>query len=177
MDDGPERARELLASSGVRLHTLLARITLRADAADDLLQELFLKLSRSPGFMSATQPEAYAHRVAVRLAFDWRRAQRRERVVTLDGSDVAAGGRAPLASLAAREELDSVLAGMEALPTQAQQVLSMRFLEGQSYQAIADELGCTAHRARSICHKALTRLRQVVARTTADAPDGEPHDA
>ncbi len=177
MDDGPQRARELLESSGVRLHTLLARITLRADVADDLLQELFLKLSRSPGFVTATQSEAYARRAALRLAFDWRRAQRRERAVTLDGADVAAGGRAPLASLAAREELDAVLAGMETLSPQAQQVLSMRFLEDQSYQAIADELGCTAHRARSICHKAISRLRQVMAGTTAHENDGTTRDA
>ena len=66
---------ELLQRSGARLHALLVRVTLREDVAEDLLQELFLRLDASAGFYEASSREAYAQTAAIRLAFDWRRAR------------------------------------------------------------------------------------------------------
>lgn len=62
----------------MRLHALLARLTLREDVAEDLLQELAMKLASSIGFSQAHQPVAYAKRAAVNLAIDWRRRRARE---------------------------------------------------------------------------------------------------
>ena len=163
-------------TAGSDFTRLLARITLREEAADDLLQELFLKLSRSRGFLGATRPEAYAHRVAVRMAFDWRRDQSAEIQSPLWIMTWPDGGPPPLAGLAAREELEIVLAAMERLSTQAQQVLTMRFLEDRRYDEIADELGRSAHQARSMCHKAIAKLRRLVDRRLIRRIKREPRD-
>ncbi len=162
MSDGSQRARELLERSGLRFHALLAKITLREDAADDLLQELFLKLNRSHAFRFAKNAEAYAHRAAVRLAFDWRRNQERRTTVELAECDVPDRGPSPAAQLADQEEFQRVLAAMGRLSTIAQQVLTMRFLEGCTYEEIGMALGRTTHQSRSICHKAIARLRVVI---------------
>jgi len=61
----------MLDRSGPHLHVLLTRLTLREDVAEELMQELFLKLSRSDGFRRAHDPVAYACRAATHLAFDW----------------------------------------------------------------------------------------------------------
>src|SRR5262245_22798320 len=66
----------LLEVHGAELHALLARLTLRAGVAEDLLQELFLKLRGSAGFVRADDRKAYAIRTAIHLAFDWRRRRR-----------------------------------------------------------------------------------------------------
>ncbi len=53
---------------------LFMRITLREDVAEDLLQELFLRLHGRKGFSAIQKPKAYMFTAAIRLAFDWRRA-------------------------------------------------------------------------------------------------------
>ncbi|MFC1781757.1 RNA polymerase sigma factor [Planctomycetota bacterium] len=64
---------DLLDSSGAWLYTLLTRLILREDAAEELMQELFIKLTNSRGFVKSENKGAYARRVAINLAFDWRR--------------------------------------------------------------------------------------------------------
>ena len=68
---------KLLDEYGVRLHVLLAKIVMREDVADELLQELFLKLGRADGFAKSLRPEQYLFRSAINVAFDWRRRSRR----------------------------------------------------------------------------------------------------
>src|SRR4051794_7288180 len=76
----------ILDAHGPALHALLLRLTLRQDVADDLLQELFVKLAGSRSFRAAIDPVAYVKRAAVNLALDWRRArQRRDVSGALDG--------------------------------------------------------------------------------------------
>ena len=77
MKDRTDDLLRLLDAEGPRLHALLIRVTLREDVAEDLMQELFLKLNRSKAFDRAVDPVAYAGRTAVNLAFDWRHRQKR----------------------------------------------------------------------------------------------------
>ena len=50
MDQSAIRLLEMLESVGPRVHALFTKLTSRVDAAEDLLQELFIKLLRSDGF-------------------------------------------------------------------------------------------------------------------------------
>ena len=146
----------LLEEEGPKLHALLARVTLRADVAEDLLQELFLKLREANGFRRADNPTAYAFRTAVHLAFDWRRTRRPTEALT---TEPLVQAESPLDGLVAAEELDDVLDAVEALPGLSREVVIMRFLEQQEYPEIAKVLGKTEHQARALCAKALRQLR------------------
>lgn len=42
-------------------------------------------------------------------------------------------------------------------------VLTLRYLEGLPYREVSRELGCPAHQARALCHRALRRLRRRLA--------------
>ena len=77
MHEATDRLLKLLAEHGGRLHLLLVRLTLREDVAEDLLQDLFLRLCRSDGMLGATRPEKYLFRTAINLAFEWRRKNRK----------------------------------------------------------------------------------------------------
>ena len=68
---------ELLEKSGASLYALLTRLTLREDIAEELMQELFIKLRNSRGRARVANWDAYARRAAINLAFDWRRAHKR----------------------------------------------------------------------------------------------------
>lgn len=72
MSDRRTELLELLDRSGAGLHALLTRLTLRPDVAEELMQELFLKLSAAKDQGGIDCWHAYARRTAINLAFDWR---------------------------------------------------------------------------------------------------------
>jgi len=149
----------VLEESGQRLHALLLRLTLRPDVADDLLQELFLKLSRSEAFARAESRTAYAYRAAVHLAFDWRRA-RQPATTGVDVTDqVQQDSASPVQALVAREQMDQVLEAVGKLNGLQRQALVMHYIQQESFQSIAEQLGKTPHQVRALCHKAIRQLR------------------
>ena len=82
MKDRPLNLLELLDRAGPSLHVLLTRLTLRQDVAEELMQELFIRLHNSRSFIRTAKPSAYAFRTAVNLAMDWRR--RKKKTQSLD---------------------------------------------------------------------------------------------
>jgi RNA polymerase sigma factor (sigma-70 family) len=156
--DATARLLSLLISDGPRLHRLLARLTLRADAADDLLQDLFLKLRSSAGFRDAIDPAAFAVRAAVNIAFDWRRQMRRRREVIEVPEEAETVD--PLAKLVQREELDQVLIALADLPDHVRLCLVLRHQEQLDTDEIARHLGKTPHQVRALCSKGVAQLRR-----------------
>jgi len=152
----------LLADHGARLHAILTRLTLREDVAEDLMQELFLKLTQRAGFGRAEDPVAYAFRAAINLAFDWRRAQKKTPRTESASKDLVACDRSPPSEAARREELQRVLDAIGRLPGLNRDIVVMRYLEQQDYETIAAEFGKTSHQVRGLCHKTLSRLRSLL---------------
>lgn len=172
MKDQTTTLLDLLAASGRGLHAMLTRLTLREDVAEDLMQELFIKLVGSKGFANAANKAAYARRAAVNLAFDWRRAQQR-RGATSGGLDEEAGSGVPaLAKLIRDEQLGQILEAIGQLQQPARYACVMRHIEQESYKAIGDQIGRTAHQTRALCHKALAQLRAILNGTDADQEGG-----
>lgn len=161
----------------MRLHALLARLTLREDAAEDLLQELAMKLAQSDGFSQAGQPLAYAKRTAINLAMDWRRQQARDagRARAMRYMPVPHTA-SPVDALLRNEQLEQLLDQLAELDERDRWMISRRHLNGCSYAELAAEMGCTAHQARGLCHKAVRRLRERLNDTAASRlPRKEAH--
>jgi RNA polymerase sigma factor (sigma-70 family) len=150
---------QLLDSSGPRLLGLLLRVTLRQHVAEDLLQDLFVRLAGSDAFFSSANPHAYAYTTAIRLAFDWRRSRARHRLDSLQ-DEPADKQMSPLHRLLHDERMATVLDAMSLLTESDREILVLRHLQQESYEAIAQKWSTTSHRARAICHKAMTRLRK-----------------
>ena len=154
---------ELLETSGARLHALLARLTLREDMAEELMQDLFLKLhgARDQGGIECWY--AYARRTAINLAFDWRRRQATRRACSLDtASERASDDAAPLSRLIRSEELEQVLSAIDQLRGASREVFVLRHIEQNSYEEIAEQLGKTVHQVRALCFRAMNTLRDVL---------------
>ncbi len=168
--------RSLLETHGARLHALLFRLTLRHDAAEDLLQDLFCKLAQSERFSQADDRLAYAIRMATNLAFDHRRSRRRRETAELVEEPVGAGQSSPLADLVRREELEEVLDAVGRLGSPGRELIVLRHLERQSYEEIARQINKTAHQTRALAHKALEKLRTILRRPPLARPaPREPH--
>jgi RNA polymerase sigma factor (sigma-70 family) len=174
LDAHDVRLLELLQERGPALHALLTRLTLREDVAEDLLQELFLRLRHSAAFRLAIDPGGYATRAAVHLAFDWRRSARKSGH-TDSQAEAIAGNPTPLEVLIRREDVARVLDALGSLPEAPRALIVMRYLQEDSFEAIGRTLGKTPHQARALCHKALRRLRGAF--RTLDQDESEGADA
>ena len=173
MKSSTDGALAVLEESGQKFYALLLRLTLRADVAEDLLQELFLRLSRSAAFASAENRTAYACRAVVHLAFDWRQAQHPVK----DGVDLKnhaePDATPPLQILIEREQMDRVLEVVGKLNGLQRHALVMHYIQQESFQSIAQQIGKTPHQARALCHKAIRQLRS---RLSMDESSGNPKE-
>jgi len=163
----------LLADHGRQLHALLWRLTLRRDVAEDLMQELFLKLAQSDRLGRAKDPLAYALRTATNLAFDWRRAQRQLPPTEVLFGEPTADDRSPLSRLVRREEVERVLDTIGQLPKPGCDIIVLRYLEQYEYDAIARQFGKTPHQVRALCYKAVRRLRSLLEQTSSACDESE----
>lgn len=161
MGQQQDKVLELLDTHGRRLHRLLGRLTRSEDATSDLMQELFLRLSRSKGLERARDPYAYAWRAAANLAFEWRR-QRKIRLQPLE-EDIREDEPEdqPVGKVIQDEQVQRVLEATSRLDELARNVIVMRFVEQEPYEEIAARLGRDAAYLRSLCSKTLVRLRQM----------------
>ncbi len=162
MDQAAQKLVALLDACGGRLHALLAKLTANRDAADELLQDLFLRILRTTRVAETPNPEAYLFRAAINLAFDWRKRAHRSLDFALLEDDVAIDNVAPLDRLVQHENVHRVLAAMEKLSQQDRELISLRYLQSETPEWIAACWGSTPHRIRSRCAKAVARLRKLV---------------
>ncbi len=165
MQDRSHELLEFLNRLGVYLYTLLARLTLCQDIAEDLMQELFIKLDNSSSFKKAKKAEdkkAFARRVAINLAFDWWQKQKRESRLldNVPKSDI--NYNSPLDKLVQAEQLEKVFNGIGQLKTVPREAFVMRYIQQESFRDIAEQLGKSEHYTRTICHRALCNLRQIL---------------
>jgi RNA polymerase sigma-70 factor (ECF subfamily) len=167
---------ELLDRSGASLYALLTRLTLREDVAEELMQELFIKLSNSRGWSKVNDWNAYAHRAAVNLAFDWRRKQKRT-VLPLERIREPMSGENPtLRELIHMEELQETLNAIERLRRATREALVMRYIQQESYDHIAEKLGKTEHHVRAMCSRALSQLRHLLGPNQSPSSKKEAQD-
>ncbi len=162
MSSGDKELLELLERSGAELYTLLTRLTLREDVAEELMQDLFIKLKNARSAARADNLNAYARRAAINLAFDWRRTRRRAVVRFGKIAEPVAVETSPLGKMIHSEEMQETLNAIGRLKRAAREVLVMRYIQQQSYDDIARQTGKTSHQVRAMCSRSIRRLRDVL---------------
>jgi len=126
------------------VYRLLYRLV--GDEADDLAQEVFLRLYRRPPPVTGAQLAAWLYRVASRLGYNALRArkrweQHRDRLGQADGDASWQGTEIePEAALAQREARASARAALARLNERQAPLLALR-AEGLSYHELAAALG------------------------------------
>jgi RNA polymerase sigma-70 factor (ECF subfamily) len=149
-------AEGLFAAHNDQLIRYLSRATGHADAARDLAQDVFVRISRAevpavPGH----EVRAWLFAIARNLVIDYHRhRQRTPMTVSLDDS----GRRPPSQDVAA-----AVNEALGALTDLDRDVFLMREVAGLSYDEIARACELTADAVRSRIHRTRLRLRQDLA--------------
>jgi RNA polymerase sigma-70 factor (ECF subfamily) len=163
VSDCQEELLELLDRSGARLLALLTRLTLREDVAEELMQDLFVKLSTVSNRTRIDCMEAYARRAAIHLAFDWRRRRRKRQTSPIeDVCEPVSPTRGPLGDAVQKEAFEQILAAIERLNGASREAFVMRYIQQESYEAVAEQLGKTPHQVRALCFRAMNRLREML---------------
>ena len=147
-----------------------------ADEAEDILQDLFVKLEGlKPGPIA--EPRAYLHRMAENLLYDRRRtagwrSSREEAWVAaqLGGTREADARPSAERTLIAREELAHVSAALSGLPDKTLTIFRLYRLDGLRQREIAEHLGVSV----SSVEKHLRRAYEVVIQAQASLITDNP---
>lgn len=169
----PEALAALVERYGDRVFGLLLRLTGSRDAAEDLMQETFVRLVRTiEDYDHAGRFEAWLFRIAANLARDRiRRSKRRATTVPLDELDraaPAAGGRvagdeaSPSWRLERLEAGERLAAALERLSDAEREILVLRHYSELSFREIAELLEVPLGTALARAHRALGRLRMMM---------------
>lgn len=168
MEDRRKELELLISEHGKRLYQSLLRLTLRPLVAEDLMQELALKLLQTSSFWHAENRVAYAHRAAINLALTYRRRQR----YTLDltqADQLLCPDHGPLQNAAIREQVEQLLAVLPRLSRLQREVFVLHHIDGLDHDQVAEVIGKSSHQVRGLVAKAIGALRRLLATDTAAA--------
>lgn len=142
----------------------LAALVRDDTAADDLAQEVFLKLYRNP----PDDPQAvgaWLHRVLTRTGYDYLNKKARERLLQERQEIFYDAGAAPPSgeeAVLSKLEQEDVRQWLDELPDRDRQALLLRY-SGYSYAEIAGKLGVRPPVVGTLLSRATQKLKQQAA--------------
>jgi len=181
---GDKAAFELLVAKYHRkIIRLVSRLVRDAAEVEDVTQEAFIKAYRAlPQFRGESAFYTWLYRIAVNtaknhLATQGRRAPtsteaNAEEAETFAEADQLRDINTPESLLMSKQIAQTVNAAMEALPDELRTAITLREIEGLSYEEIAEAMGCPIGTVRS----RIFRAREAIAsrlRPLLDTPDGK----
>jgi RNA polymerase sigma-70 factor (ECF subfamily) len=152
---------ELVKRHTERFYRLAFRYLQNKEAAEDVVQDAFLKLWEDPGKWQADRNAKFTtwfYRVVVNLCLDW---QKRKRPVELNEEMPLIDDRETADQAMLRSEEQRVLEKeIAALPERQRTALNLCFDEGLSNQDAADAMGVNLKALQSLIMRAKTTLKE-----------------
>jgi RNA polymerase sigma factor (sigma-70 family) len=179
----PPTWEEVVEAHGDRVYRLAYRLTGNRHDAEDLTQDVFVRVFRSLADYTPGTFEGWLHRITTNLFLDRVRRQARIRFEALP-TDL--GRTESLMSSEASPEqaysdahLDGELeVALSALAPEFRSAVVLCDLEGLSYEEVAATLGVKLGTVRSRIHRGRSQLRKALAhRAPRSAPTTAPDDA
>jgi RNA polymerase sigma-70 factor (ECF subfamily) len=149
-----------------RVYRLALRLTGNQHDAEDLTQDVFIRVFRSLSTYRPGSFEGWLHRITTNLFLDQVRRRNRHRTEPLDPAAdgwVRAGGTDPAQLLADAHLSEDVRAALRAMPDQFRVAVVLCDVDGLSYEEIADVLGIKLGTVRSRIHRGRSHLRAALA--------------
>ncbi len=139
-----------------RAYAFFLRRTGSPERAQDLYQELFLRVHQARDRFDPTRPfSPWLFQIAARLLVDDHRRAFRSREVPIDERDVPSRQQMAERVVGDREQVDRLLGGLSA--EERFVVLSAK-VEGRGYAELAEQLGKSVEAVRKLASRALRRL-------------------
>src|ERR1700753_613823 len=161
----PPTWEEVVREHSARVYRLAYRLTGNSHDAEDLTQEVFVRVFRSLDSYIPGTFEGWLHRITTNLFLDMARRRQRIRFEGLaDETESRLGGSEPTPAEAFDDRhLDGdIHAALNALAPEARPAVILCDIEGLSYEEIADTLGVKLGTVRSRIHRGRAQLRQAL---------------
>lgn len=158
----PPSWEEIVRDHSARVYRLAYRLTGNPHDADDLTQEVFVRVFRSLSSYTPGTFEGWLHRITTNLFLDMARRRSRIRFEGLpDDAAERVRGREPTPADAYDDRhFDAdVQAALDALPPEFRAAVVLCDIEGLSYEEIAATLGVKLGTVRSRIHRGRSQLR------------------
>ncbi|MET0333142.1 MAG: RNA polymerase sigma factor RpoE [Rhizobacter sp.] len=169
-----------------RIERLIGRMVRDVDLVPDIAQETFIRAYRAiPQFRGDSAFYTWLYRIAVNTAKKALVDLKRDPIVTesarasRDDDDETSrletelsDGETPDAMLASKEIANAVNASIEALSEDLRQAITLREIEGLSYEEIAEVMNCPIGTVRSRIFRAREAIAQRL-RPLLDTREGE----
>jgi RNA polymerase sigma-70 factor (ECF subfamily) len=184
-DDLPGAFEELVAAYQNRLINVMQHLVGRTDEAEDLAQEVFLRVYRArKQYRARCKFSTWLFTIANNLGLNWLRSRSRKPVVPLPAQDsgplgprpaeqlVPARGDSPSQRLQQVELAAAVRRALDTLNERQRMAVVLNKFEDMNYAEIAEVMGLTTKAVKSLLNRARTNLRAALAEFVAAG--GEP---
>ena len=174
---------EIVRTHSARVYRLAYRLTGNPHDAEDLTQEVFVRVFRSLASYTPGTFEGWLHRITTNLFLDWARRKQR---IRFEGLADEMAHRLPGSEPTPAEAFDDnhldddVQAALKALPPEYRAAVVLCDIEGFSYEEIAATLGVKLGTVRSRIHRGRAQLRAALGHRrptpaeTTNEPTKEP---
>jgi len=166
---------EVVRTHSARVYRLAYRLTGNQHDAEDLTQDVFVRVFRSLADYTPGTFEGWLHRITTNLFLDRMRRRARIRFEALpeDSDRLPSAERPPDVVFEEGRFGDDVQAALDALPPDFRAAVVLCDLEGLSYEEIAATLGVKIGTVRSRIHRGRAQLRAALRhRAPGTAGDG-----
>ena len=172
----------IVIEHSARVYRLAYRLTGNKHDAEDLTQEVFVRVFRSLSTYTPGTFEGWLHRITVNLFLDQMRRRQRIRIDAIgpdaEALESNAGDLQPERGYEQANLDHDVQRALDALPPRYRAAVVLCDIEDLSYQEIAVTLGVKLGTVRSRIHRARAMLRRSLAHRDPShlAPDAESDD-
>lgn len=156
MQSSPQQGMKLLMDAyQERLYWHIRRLVVSHDDAQDLLQEVFLKVYRSfDTFKRESTLYSWLYRVATNITLSFLRTKKQE----MGSLDHVKGVEADSYFEFTDEEVVALQEAIQSLPPKQQAVFNLRYYDELSFKEIAEINGTTENSAKANFHFAKTKI-------------------
>lgn len=169
----PPTWEQVVREHSTRVYRLAYRLTGNRHDAEDLTQEVFVRVFRSLSSYAPGTFEGWLHRITVNLFLDSVRRKQRIRFDALadDAHDRLPGSEAGPERAFEHGNLDyDVQDALNRLPPDFRAAVVLCDIEGLSYEEIAATLGIKLGTVRSRIHRGRAQLRELLAHRAPVSP-------
>ena len=172
----------LVAKYQRKLMRLVMRLVRDPAEAEDVTQEAFIKAYRAlPSFRGESAFYTWLYRIGVNAAKNWLIANRRraptatavdsEEAESYEGGELLHDTDTPERLMMSRQIADAVNAAMERLPDDLRTAITLREIDGLSYDEIANAMNCPIGTVRSRIFRARDSIAAELKPLLDSAPD------
>ena len=155
----------LYSATSSKLYGIILRILKRREIADEILQEVYLKIWQNAADFDTVRGSAITWMASIarnRAIDEVRRSQHLQQVDTPEALEVASSDPDALSILASKQDLHRLLACMEKLEQGRRDMVLLAYFHGLSRDALATRFGHPVATIKTWLHRSLAQLKDCV---------------